>query len=164
MLEIAYALSYSEYEDVKDCLNVKLMWDKLVTIYGGDTNFNKAKVESLRGKFDDMRMLDSETISQYCVIVKDVVNVIRGANGIIDDKNMVRKVLRKLLPKYAIRVSAIQELKCIPGNVITLKDIVGRLITFELDNFENVSIENVETNFQAKLTMSNSKDRKIKKN
>ena len=72
MLEIASALSYSEYEDVKNCLNTHLMWTELAKIHGGDTNFNKAKSKSLRGKFDDTRMLDSETISQYCVRVKDL--------------------------------------------------------------------------------------------
>ena len=53
------------------------MWDTLPTIYGGDTNVNKAKSESLRGKFDSMRMLESENISQYCTRIKDVVNAKR---------------------------------------------------------------------------------------
>ena len=47
-------------EDIKYCATKKLMWDKLDTIYGGDTNVNRDKAESLRGKFDDMRMLDNE--------------------------------------------------------------------------------------------------------
>ena len=139
MLEIASTLPYFEYEDIKNCANAKLMWDKLGTIYGGDKNVNRAKFESLRGKFHDMRMLDSETISQYCVRVKDVINAIRGAKGIIDDETIVRRVLRTLIPKYAIRVFAIQELRCIPRNVITLEGLVGRLTTFELDNLHNVS-------------------------
>ena len=90
------------------------------TIYGGDINVNRAKAESLRGKFNDMKMLDSETISQYYVRVKDVVIAIRGAKESIEDETMVRKVLRTLLPKYVFRVSDIQELRCIPSNVITL--------------------------------------------
>ena len=83
------------------------MWIKLAKIYGGDTNVNRAKFESLRDKFDDMRMLESENMSQYCTRVKDVVNAIRGANGTIDDETIIRKVLRTLLPKYAIGVSTI---------------------------------------------------------
>ena len=47
MLEIAYTLSYSIYEDVKDFLNANLMWTTLAKIYGGDTNANKAKSKSL---------------------------------------------------------------------------------------------------------------------
>ena len=80
---------------------------QLATIYRGDTNVKRAKTKSLRGKFDDMRMLDNENISQYCVRVKDVFNSIRGAKGTIDNETIVRKVLRTLLPKYVIRVSTI---------------------------------------------------------
>ena len=136
------------------------MQDKLATIYGGDTNVNRAKAKSLRGKFDDMRMLENENISQYCTRVKDVVNAIRGFARIIDDETIVRKVLRTLLPKYAIRFFAIQELTCIPNNVISLEGLVGRLTAFELDNFGNVSFENIETSFKEKLTISNSKHKK----
>ena len=32
------------------------MWNKLKDIYGGDENVRRDKVESLRGKFDQMRM------------------------------------------------------------------------------------------------------------
>ena len=37
----------------------------LHTIYGGDKNVLRAKVESLIGKFDDMRMELGENIAQY---------------------------------------------------------------------------------------------------
>ena len=48
MLEIASALTYSEYEDIKNCIAKKLMWDTLITIYGGDKNVNRSKAENLR--------------------------------------------------------------------------------------------------------------------
>ena len=74
---------------------------------------------------------------------------------------MVRKVLRTLPPKYAIRVSDIQELRCIPGNILTLEDLVGRLTNFELDNFDNnLPSRSIETNFKYKLTIDDSKGRK----
>ena len=84
----------------------KIWRDTLAIVYGGDTNVNRAKAETLRCKFDDMKMLESETIAQYCERIKDVVNAI-GANRKIEDETMVNKFLRTVLPKYAIRVSAI---------------------------------------------------------
>ena len=111
--------------------------DALHTLYGGDKNVLRAKVESLRGKFDDMRMQEGENIAPCCSRIKDVVNAIRGATSKIDDDTVLRKVLRTLLPIYAIRVSAIQELRCMPGNELTLEGLVGRLTTFELSNFDN---------------------------
>ena len=47
MLEIASALSYAEFDDIKGLDSVKKMWDGLKTIYGGDKNVQRAKSENL---------------------------------------------------------------------------------------------------------------------
>ena len=47
MLEIASALSYAEFDDIKGLDTTKKMWDALNTIYGGDKNVQRAKSESL---------------------------------------------------------------------------------------------------------------------
>ena len=36
MLEIASALSYSKFDDIKGCESEKKMWDAIENIYGGD--------------------------------------------------------------------------------------------------------------------------------
>ena len=48
MFEIASALSYVEYDDIKGCDIAHKMWETLSTIYGGDDNVKRAKRESLR--------------------------------------------------------------------------------------------------------------------
>ena len=68
------------------------------------------------------------------------------------------KVLRILLAVYAIRVSTIQELRCIPGNDLTLKGLVGRLTAFELSNFDNYKPENIESTFKEKLSLKDSEE------
>ena len=50
MIDIASALSYAEFDEVKDCKTTFEMWNKLKDIYGGDDNVKRAKAESLRGK------------------------------------------------------------------------------------------------------------------
>ena len=62
MLEIASTLTKLEYKYIKMCDTTKLMSDTLATIYGGDTNVLRDKAKSLRGKFDDMKMLENKTI------------------------------------------------------------------------------------------------------
>ena len=76
-------------------------------IYRGDKNVLRTKAKSLRGKFDEMRMQEGETIVQYCARIKDVVNAMWGSNGLIEDETMINKVLRTLLPIYVIRLFAI---------------------------------------------------------
>ena len=81
MLEIASALSYAEFDDIEGLHNAKKMWDALKTIYGGEKNVQRAKSKSLRGKFDEMKMEEGETIAQYVARIKEVVSAIRGADG-----------------------------------------------------------------------------------
>ena len=107
MLEIASALSYVEFDDIKGCKPTYKMWEILQTIYGGDKNVQRAKSESLRGKFDDMRMEEGANISQYVARIKEVVSAIKGATHHIDHETILSKVLRTLLSVYAIIVSAI---------------------------------------------------------
>ena len=49
MIDIASALSYEEFDEIKDCKNAFEMWKKLKEIYRGDDNVRRAKAESLRG-------------------------------------------------------------------------------------------------------------------
>ena len=56
MLDITSTLSYAKFDDIKNLDSAKKMWDSLHTIYGGDKNVLRAKVESIRGNFDDIRM------------------------------------------------------------------------------------------------------------
>ena len=81
MIDIAYALSYKEFDDIKDCKSAFDMWKKLEEIYGGDDNVRRAKVESLRGQFDQMRMREDENIAKYVERVKAFVSAIRASGG-----------------------------------------------------------------------------------
>ena len=103
-------------------------------------------------------MEEGENIAQYVARIKEV-NAIRGATGKIDDDTVLSKFLRTLLPIYAIRVSGIQELRC-----ISLEGLVGRLTTFELSNFDNYKPEKIESSFKAKVSLKEPDDkRKMKK-
>ena len=62
-----------------------------------------------------MKMEKGENVAQYVTRIKEVVSAIKGATHQIDDDTVLSKVLRTLLPIYAIRVSTIQELRCISG-------------------------------------------------
>lgn len=90
-----------------------------------------------------MKMEVGENAGQYGATVKEVVSSIRCLSGQLDDDIFNSKFLRTLLPIYAIRVSAIQELRCVPGNNLSLEGIIGRLTTFELSNFDNYRPNNV---------------------
>ena len=81
------------------------------------------------------------------------------------ETTIVRQVLKTILPIYAIRVSTIQEMRCDPNNKLTLHALLGRLIAFELDNYNKyVRIsKNIESKFEAKLSLKE-KSKKSKAN
>ena len=93
-----------------------------------------------------MRMREDENIAKYVERIKASVSAIRGE---IKEEIVISKVLRTLLLVYAIGVSSIQERRCEENHKINLDVIVGRLIAFELDNYDNYvpSSKNIESTF-----------------
>ena len=93
-----------------------------------------------------MKMRENENIAKYVERIKASVSTIKASGGDIDEKIVLIKVLRTLLPIYAIRVSAIQEMRCDPNMKLTFDALVGRLTTFELDNYDNYvpSVGNIQ--------------------
>ena len=49
MIDIAYDLSYAEFDEVEDCKTAHEICTKFEDIYGGDDNVRRAKAESVRG-------------------------------------------------------------------------------------------------------------------
>lgn len=65
MIEIASTLNDLKFDDIKNYTNTKDTWDKLTLVHDGDENVVRAKLESLRGKYDDMRMKEGENVEQH---------------------------------------------------------------------------------------------------
>ena len=57
-----------------------------------------------------MRMREDENIVKYVERIKASVSAIKASGGYVLEATIVRKVLRTLLPIYAIRVFSIQEM------------------------------------------------------
>ena len=90
MIDIASALSYAKFDEIKDYKSAFTIWNKLKEIYGGDDNVKRAKAESLRGPFDQMKMREDENIAKYVERIKASVSAIRASGGNIEDKRVVR--------------------------------------------------------------------------
>ena len=112
MIHIASTLSYDKFDEIKDCKTTFDMWNKLKKIYGGDDNVRRAKSESLRGQFDQMRMREDVNFAKYVERIKASVSVIRAFEGEIKEETIVSKILKTLLPIHVVRVSTIQEVRC----------------------------------------------------
>ena len=110
-----------------------------------------------------MRMREDENIAKYVERIKASVSVIKASRGDIKEETFTSTVLRTLLPIYAIRVFSIQEKRCDPNNQIGSDALVGRLIAFELDNYDNYvpTSKNIESTCKGKPTLKE-KGKKIR--
>ena len=66
------------FNKVMNCPSAKEMWDKLQTIYEGDSKVKEAKLQTYRGQFEHLRMNEDEDIVAYILRVDQLVNTIRG--------------------------------------------------------------------------------------
>lgn len=98
-------------------------------------------------------MVEGETIQQYGIRIKTVVGDIKSIGGTIDDTTIVTKVLRSLLPIYAIRVAAIQELRSIDKTKVSLDSIIAKLTAYELNSYDG-SVQKTESTFKAFIVPS----------
>ena len=102
-----------------------------------------------------MRLREDENIAKYVERVKASISAIKASRGDIKEEIVVSKVLRTLLPIYAIKFFTIQKRRCEENHKINLEAIVGRLTTFELDNYDNyvLASKNIESAFEARLSL-----------
>ena len=96
-------------------------------------------------------MRDDENIVKYVERIKSSVSAIKEFVGDIKEKNIVRKVLKNILPIYVIRVSTIQKMRCDLKNKLASDALVGRLTTFELDKYDKYvpNSKNIDFYFEA---------------
>ena len=86
MIDIASALNYVEFDEVKSCTIAYDMWITLKAIYGGDDNVRRAKDESLRGQFDQMKMREDENIAKYVEKIKASMSAIKHLDEMLMKK------------------------------------------------------------------------------
>ena len=60
MIDIASALNYAKFDEVKSYTTTYDMWIKMKAIYRVDENVRRVKVKIIRGQFDQMKMREDE--------------------------------------------------------------------------------------------------------
>ncbi|CAM8997789.1 unnamed protein product [Rhodiola kirilowii] len=114
---------------------VKEAWDILRTAYEGTDKVRHSRMPMVTTKFEDLRMKEDETIPEYNVGVLDLSNKAAALGKPIDDERMERKVLRSLPPRFAMKVTAIEEVHDLA--TLKLEDLTGSLRTYELNQLQD---------------------------
>ena len=86
-------------------------------------------------RFEDLRMLEDETISDFNLKLCDIANEAFTLGEKYYETKLVRKTLRSLPERFAYKVDAIEEAKDV--STMQLDELMGSLQTFELNLNQN---------------------------
>jgi hypothetical protein len=130
MNAILNGLAEAEFVKVMHLQTAKEMWDKLISSYEGNEKVKEAKIQIFRLKFEQLKMNEDETISNYFLRVDELVNAMKGLGEKIEESILVRKILRSLLDKFNPKISAIEELNDL--KTLSIDQFLGTLTSYKM--------------------------------
>ena len=84
---------------IKQCIVAKDAWEILKTTHEGTTKVKSARLQLLTTKFENLKMLEDESIHDYHLNILDIANAF----------DSLRKILRSLPKRFDMKVTAIEE-------------------------------------------------------
>jgi hypothetical protein len=106
--------------------------DKLQKHYEGDAKVKGAKLQTYRGKFEQLKMKEDEDIASYFLQVDEIVNSIKGLGEEIKELVVVQKVLRSLPMRFDPKISSLEEREDL--STLRMDELHGILIAYEMRN------------------------------
>jgi hypothetical protein len=101
-------LGESIFTKVSHCKYAKEIWDKLGNIYEGDSKVKEAKLQTYRGRFEQLKMKEDENIETQFLRVNETINEILGLGEEIKESIIVQKVLRSLPMRIDPKISTLE--------------------------------------------------------
>ena len=108
----------------------KEIWDKIIHIYEGDSQVKCAKLQTLRIRYETLKMHSNESIANYFLHIDEIVNCMKNLGEEIKEVSLVEKVLRSLSDKFESKISAIEEKEDLQN--ITMTQLHEILTAFEI--------------------------------
>eukprot|EP00253_Pinus_taeda_P026014 PITA_26014 len=123
-------LSQTEFVKVMQYKSTKEIWDKIVLSYEGDEQVKRAKLQTLRIQYENLRMYNDESVASYFLRVDEIVNCMKNLGEEIKEAIVVEKALRSLSPKFESNVYAIEETENL--RTLTMSQLHGILNAYEM--------------------------------
>ncbi|CAM8905585.1 unnamed protein product [Rhodiola kirilowii] len=125
-----------------NCEVAKEAWDILQMAYEGTNKVRNSRMQIVTTMFEEMKMKESETISEYNTRVLELSNKAAALGKPIEEERMASKVLRSLPPRFAMKVTAIEEMHDI--SKLKLDELMGSLRTYEINhNFQPGDVKGI---------------------
>ncbi|CAM8908109.1 unnamed protein product [Rhodiola kirilowii] len=115
-----------------NCEVAKEAWDILQIAFEGTDKVRNSRMQAVTTRFEEMKMKESETITEYNTRVLELSNEASALGKPIDEERLASKVLRSLPPRFAMKVTAIEEMHDITK--LKLDELMGSLRTYEINH------------------------------
>ncbi|CAM8990908.1 unnamed protein product [Rhodiola kirilowii] len=114
-----------------NCEVAKEAWDILQTAFEGTDKVRNSRMQAVTTKFEEMKIKEDENISEYNTRVLELSNEASALGKPIDEERLASKILRSLPPRFAMKVTAIEEMHDITK--LKLDELMGSLRTYEIN-------------------------------
>ncbi|CAL8988995.1 unnamed protein product [Prunus brigantina] len=125
------ALSSTQFAHIQHIPNAKQAWDKLRVVHEGDDQVRTLKLQMVLAQFEELRMSETESISEFYGRVEMITNEAMSLGQPIEELLVVQKILRVLPSRFRAKKTAIMEVQNL--NEIKLGKLVGKLKTYEME-------------------------------
>ncbi|KAK2396297.1 gag-protease polyprotein [Trifolium repens] len=115
---------------INTCTEAKQAWEIMQTAHEGTSKVRMSKLQLLTSKFENLRMEDDETISEFNTRVRDIANSCFAIGEKIPEEKLARKILRSLPKRFSMKVTAIEESQDL--STMKVDELIGSLQTFEM--------------------------------
>nr|XP_010907207.2 premnaspirodiene oxygenase-like [Elaeis guineensis] len=90
------AVEESSFQKNIEAASSKEAWDIIAIIFRGDECVRQIRLQTLRAKFEDIRM-ESESIADYVFLILVIVNQMKRNDETLEDIRVVEKILHSLI-------------------------------------------------------------------
>ncbi|CAN0883961.1 hypothetical protein LINGRAHAP2_LOCUS14696, partial [Linum grandiflorum] len=143
---IQQAVSKTIFPQIFGIKTAKEAWKILKNEFKGSEKEISIKRQTIWRQFDNLAMKEGESIKDFHSRVAEIVNQIKITGETIDEKKIVERILRSLMPKFEHVVAIIEETKDLAK--LSMTELMGSLIA----NKQRLS--RLTTNHSSRLLMS----------
>ncbi|GLJ09558.1 hypothetical protein SUGI_0111790 [Cryptomeria japonica] len=142
-----------------DKSTAKAIWDKLENLNEGDPTIQISKLDGYFVRYENLKMEEDERITDFMERVNEIILGIQCCCGSLSEDET--KLLRALPPTYKMKATITNELRKMENPSINRDILVGKLSTFELEEFGSSGVEKSEPSFHASTSSTGKSDWKV---
>nr|KAJ0224693.1 hypothetical protein LSAT_V11C100031930 [Lactuca sativa] len=130
----------------------KEMWEVLKTRHLGADRIREARLQTLMGEFENLKMKDQEVIDNFANKLSEYASRSASLGSVMEETKLVKKFLNGLPKRFIHMVASIEQV--VDLKTISYDDVVGRLKAYE----ERIKVEEIQAE-QNQLLLANSDEK-----